>query len=58
MHYFVRNIQKVKFYSTQSLYKMSPGHKIRKKRVNLFKDSELTLHIKENFDHHQRNGMP
>ena len=31
MHYFVRNIQKVIFYSTQSLYKMSPGHKIRKK---------------------------
>ena len=26
--------------------------------MNLFKDSELTLHIKENFDHHQRNGMP
>ena len=31
MHYFVRNIQKVILYSTQTFYKMSPGHKIWKK---------------------------
>ena len=35
MHYFVRNIQKVILYSTQTLYKMSPGHKIRKKKSEL-----------------------